>query len=307
MEAEAQESQDNGEFAGLPAAATENDEAQENNAAEASNPAPRESNHRTTYQPYVDLSGLPEDIRVPVEARFAHMSRLMKKNDLKLNEWQELAAEQSRKIEELTNGFSTVATHLQDKTFADTEATLKQQARAAFEAGDNDKYFEIQDKLTDLRVEKKLAGQKEAPPKKEARQPAPELQEVEVSPQVQSWQEETDDTGAAVRPWAQPTHPGYRQAYAELLAIKTNPRMEHYSENQIMQELDRRMGTAKAASRQQVMGGNLTRGAKPGKLALNPKQEEIAVRMKLGGPKASRDQHIEAYRKQLSEIKGTRQ
>lgn len=268
------------------------------------------------FAPYVDLSDLPEEKRGAIEARFKHISGQTKREvDRVRREWQEIAAAQSEQIEKLTNGFSTVASQIHEKTYADTEAQLTAAADAAFESGDMRAYREAERKLGDLRVqrgiEQALAEREKAQPKKEQR-PQQALAEAEPSPEAQAWQDETDDMGVPLRPWTQPDDPGYRQAYTELLAIKSNPRMARYSESQIMQELDKRMGTttAKPAARQNVLGGNLTRGAKPGKVALHPKAEEIAVRMKLGGPKATREQHLQAYFKaQLEEAKrkGTRQ
>lgn len=308
MSEQVETQEDTGEFAGLPPAADAESAAQE------ATPAQDPQKNDRDYAPFIDLSDIPDEKRNAIEARFRHISGQTKREvDKVRREWQEIAAAQSEQIEKLTNGFSNVTTHLQDKSFADTETQLTQAMNTAYEAGDAKAYNDAQRKLVTLNVKREMA-QAEAErnkeqPKKEVQPPA-EV-EAEITPEVRAWQDEVDDAGQQIRPWALPSNPGYRQAYTELLAIKNNPRMEHYNESQIMQELDRRMGMTKpTASRQQVMGGNLTRGTKPGKLSLNPKAEEIAVRMKLGGPKATREQHIQAYYKsQLEEAKqkGTRQ
>lgn len=269
------------------------------------------------YAPYVDLSDLPEEKRTAIEARIRHISSQTKREiERATRKWQEIASAQSEQIEHLTSGFSSVATQLHDRTLAETESRLAQQANEAWEAGDTRKYHEINREIMDIRVKKgieeALAAKTKEQPKKVNRPAAP-VDDGYIDPAVRAWQDETDDLGAPVRPWAQPGEDGYFVAVGHLQDIKNNPRMANYNETQIMQELDRRMNTAKSApkpaQRQQVMGGNLTRGGRTSKVNLHPKAEEIAVRMKLGGPNATREQHIQAYyESQLEETKrkGTR-
>lgn len=301
------------EIAGLPPAITESDNGADQ---QESNGVARPAN----YTPYVDLSTLPDDIRASIEGRFKHMSSLMRKNDTKhsqkLSQWKEIAEQQSKQLEELTNGFGTVVNHLQDKTYTETESQLKLQMKATLESGDIEGHIAAQDKLLDIKAEKKMAEQqrKLAPEKKPERSAvavqddgdglAPEDREV-----VNAWQDERDESGMLQRPWAynrgtlENPDKQYLAALAETRAVLLSPLYAEASMAEKMAEVDRRMGVKKQASRQTVMGGGLTGNRKTNTLRLTPQQEEIAVRMKLGGPKATREQSLDLYKKQLETIK----
>lgn len=323
--------EDSGEFDGLSSAAPENDESLEQQ------PTSQPQSQKPNYQPYVDLSGLPDETREAIEGRFAHLSRLQKKSETKregeLREWRDLASEQARRIDELTNGFAGMANHLQEKSYAETEAQLTEAMRIAFESGDSHGYINAQNKLLDIKADKKLVERqkKEAPAKVHSQQnSAPNYRNAselandavtdgdithEEASLVSAWQEESDPTGNLLRPWAhnstphlQPDHPQADQQYLaairETVAVFDNPRLAKLTFDQKLAEVDRRMGTAKPGPKQNVMGGNLTGNRKPSKLGLSPEQEKLAVRLKLGGPKAKSDaDHIAKYRQQLEKTK----
>lgn len=306
---ETETTEDTGEFAGLPPEAPDQNDQQDQPEQE-----------RNGYHERVDLSGLPEDIRKPIEGRFGHLSHLMKKQSEKyereLREYRQVMDEQYSRIEELTSGFGTMVNQMQDQTYADTEASLKQQLLAAKQTGDVEAELEIQDKLIDLKAEKKLAA-KQPQPKQQPRQQAQQDYGYDISDEdqavVTAWQDERDDTGGILRPWAHcrtPDNPQADKAYIgalrETYSVLGNPRYANWSMEQKMAEVDRRMGVVQVQRKQSVMGGGLTGNRKSSKIPMNPKAEEIAVRMKLGGPKATREQHLEAYRKQLESTKGAR-
>ncbi len=84
----------------------------------------------------------------------------------------------------------------------------------------------------------------------------------------------------------------------------SSARYAHLTIDQKLAEVDKRMGVSKPAARQNVLAGNLTSARKSPKVSLSPKQEQIAIRTKFGGPKAKSDaEHLEAYRKQIEATK----
>lgn len=279
----------------------------------------------------VDLSGLPEDIRKPVEARFAHLSSLMRKQETKssreLAEWRQLAQEQSAAIEELRSGVGVVVDHLQDKSLNESESQLREQMRVAHESGNTMAFIEANEKLAEIKAQKVLLAQQKkatkAQPKQETKSQRVSAGELanesfadgELSAEettiVNAWIGETDEYGTNLRPWLTgdaERDPSVRRALVEAYAVfdPSSP----WANKSIMEkltEIDRRMGVQRRASSQAVLGGQLTTPRKSAKLTLSPAQEKLAVRTKFGGPKAKSDtDHIEAYRKQLETVKGSR-
>lgn len=304
--------------------------------------APSNVNHDThqqqpqkngTYYDRVDLSGLPEDIRIPIEGRFAHLSRLMKKNEIKSNseiaKWQDLARQQHEAIEELRTGVTAVVDHLGDKGFADAENQIKAQMRAAHESGDTTAFIEANDKLAELKAKKAiLSQQKQQKPKTEPKQqPRQEfasgneiandafntgdIDEADVTA-IGAWISEKDETDRVVRPWAysktphNPTaDPVYRRALVEMAAVfdEASP-FANRPMSEKLAELDRRMGTPSNRISQSVMGGNLTMPRKNAKIELSEQQKQIALKTKFGGPKAKTDQdHFNAYLESVKKVK----
>lgn len=288
----------------------------ENDNSAASTPDAQPTKQRD-YSPYVDLSGLDESIRAPLEARFKHLSGQMKRQDEKyhneVNQWRQVAEEQSKRIEELTSGFAGMAGHIQQQTFADNEAQLTQQMQSAFESGDMKGFLAAQEKLIDIKAEKKFIEKQPKPQPQKQQKPNNHASPENVSTLsyedqfvVNSWQDERDTQGNLLRPWAFNTgtpenpSPAYMHALAETQAVMSNPRFANLTMEQKMTEVDRRMGVQRSSPQQSVLGNDLTGGKKSAKLTLTPKQHEIAIRTKFGGPKAKTDaEHIEAYRKQV--------
>lgn len=267
------------------------------------------------YAPFVDLSGVPDEIRAPLEGRFAHLSRIIKGNQQELREYQRIAAEQSARIEELTSGFGSMVNHLQDQTYAETESNLKAQLRQALEVGDNERYIDLQDKLLDLKAEKKLAAKQEQPKQQQQRRVEPVGDPMVAAEDVQfinSWQAEEDEYGNPLRPWAfnrgtqERPDPTYLAALAETQAVLRSPRFANKTMEEKMAEVDRRMGLVRTERRQTVMGGNLTGNRKTSKITLSPEAEQIAIKTQYAGRGKSNQEHLEAYRKQLEKTKGAR-
>lgn len=243
-----------------------------------------------------------------VAQRLNYMFRQIKDNERYRHKADKVMADQSKMLDEIVNGMGVVASHLQDKTFNETEAQFMQEMQAAHESGDTRAYMAAQSKLINLGVQKELAVQqrKLAPnqEEKQAEADQPVFDESAISPSTRAWQEERDERGNHLRPWTQPIHPRYQQAFAELMAIKRNPSMANASEEQVMAEVDRRMGVNKQSPKQTVMGGALTGSRKMSKITLTPELEKLAIRTKFGGPKAkSPADHIEAYVKQMEQVR----
>lgn len=284
---------------------------------------------RKTGREAIDFdSASPDEIK----SRFNNIYGQMQRQDRALREYRGIAQTQSEKIAELMNATSTVVDHLQTEKFSGTEESLRQQMQSAHERGDSRGFLEAQEKLMDVRLEKRLfekeqknrqpqagqqAQQNRTPSAMEAAEQAAASGEIgsEDVRGIDAWQSERDASGSLLRPWAHNKDtnnpdPQYIQALMESRAVFANSRFSHLSTEQKLAEVDRRMGVQVRQSSQSVMGANLTNGKRSSKITLSPKQEEIALKTKFGGPKAKSDaEHIEAYRKQIELVskKGARQ
>lgn len=287
---------------------------------EESKPEPKDDKP-AGYKP-VDLSGLPPEVKERVD----YLYRQVKDNDRTVREYRQIAAEQSRQIQELATGFNGVVTHLQDKNIDDSEETITTQMNAAFERGDNKAYLEAQKKLINLGVEKRIIAEKKTVQQPQQRQQAQPMDAREIANRAQSegelspndyrtteaWQNEKDESGNFIRPWSRTPDvnnpdPMFVQALTETKAVFTNSRFSGLSYEEKLAEVDRRMGVAKRVTSQTVTGGGLNGRAKMSKVTLSPDIEKLAIRTRFGGPKAKTDaEHIEAYRKQLEKVKGKR-
>jgi hypothetical protein len=279
--------------------------------AQTTEAQPQQQTHRPAgYEPVDPATASPEQ----VQQRIDYLYRQVREGQKETNHYKTMMAQ---KIDELVGGLGTVVNHIQDKTFTDTEASLNQQIRTAFESGDTTAFLAAQEKLIDLKAEKKFGSlSKKETPKEQPQQYQPQGGGLspEDSAVIESWQAETDEAGMPLRPWAinrgTETRPDtqYLAALAEANAVINSPRFANLSMAEKMAEVDRRMGV-KPTSRQNVMGGGLTSGRKSAKIMLSPDAERLAVRMKMGGPNAKSDaDHIAAYikAKEASTQKGAR-
>lgn len=258
------------------------------------------------YDP-VDVSQLPE----AVQERINYLYSQVKNNERWKHEYKSIAAEQAAKIEDLMNGVGQVVDHLQAKDLGATEAEINKSMRSAFESGDMDKFLSDQQKLIDLGVKKQLNQNKPKPQQKQA-QPVDEDSRLSKNDErvVDAWQNETDDAGKQLRPWA--FNPGGNEdpdpEYVKALLIgdkyaRSNP---NASINDVLKHIDTKMGIIKTRPGQAVMGGSLQTPGKKSTVKLTPQQERIAIRGKIAGPKASDADHLKSYREQLEKFKGAR-
>lgn len=258
------------------------------------------------YAP-VDVSTAPPE---QVQERIDYLFKQIKDGQRTTTEYRRLVEDQSRKIDELTNGFGQVVDHLSNQSIESQETTLRQQMRTSFESGDMEGYEKAQSGLVKLQVQKEV--QKNAP--KPQKQAAPQEEETitllngaHEENYVDAWSNEKQN-GVSIRPWAQQSHPDFQHAYHEATSVLSSPRYASWSIEQKMDEVDRRMGTQKQSGGQIVMGGNLTGRTKGTKITMTDKQREIAVKTKFGsrdGAKTDAD-YIAAYRKQIEQTKGRR-
>lgn len=279
---------------------------------------------RAGYNPVDVEKASPEEIKERINYLYRQVKDGVKTN----SQYRQIAAEQSRQIEELTKGFNGVVNHLTTKGFEDSEESLMTQIDEAFAKGDNKGYLAAQKKLIDLGVSKRLAAEKQAQPKQTSQQQTQQTQSSasqiardaeeggELSPDevrmTEAWQNEKDENGNLLRPWSKTADtnnpdPEFTSALREAQAVFTSTRFKDKPYEEKLAEVDRRMGVAKRTVSQTVSGGGLTGKAKTSKITLSSDIEKLAVRTKFGGPKAKTDaEHIEAYRAQLAKVKGKR-
>lgn len=271
------------------------------------------------YAP-VDLDNLPPEVK----ERVNYLYRQVKDSDRTLREFRRIASDQSRQINELTQGHIGLVSHLQEKSLGDSEEAITTQMNAAFERGDNKAYLDAQRKLIDLGVEKRLVV-KQKPQPIQQQQPQPiDASEIanratldgNLSPTdirtTEAWQNEKDENGNVLRPWSKTNDvnnpdPAFVQALTETKAVFTNQRFAHLSYEEKLAEVDRRMGLAKRVTAQTVTGGGLKGNTKFSKVSLSPDIEKMVKHTKWGGKKyKTDDERLDAYRQQLVKVKGTR-
>lgn len=262
-----------------------------------------------------------------VKERLDFLYGKVKKTERMESEWKKLAADQARVIEELQNGVGQVVNHLQQKNYADTEAQLEDQMVSALQTGDTRAYTTAQNKLIDIKTEKRLA-QIRQPAQQQQQQNNPRLNSAsqignasyeageigyEDKTSIEAWQTERDERGGNLRPWAQNSgseddpDPDYTKALLIARKVFTAGEFGHLSTTQKLAEIDKRMGVKKPTGGQNVMGGTLTSKPRSGRITLSPQIEKMAIRTKFGGPKAKSDaDHIDAYRKQIEKARSAK-
>jgi len=257
----------------------------------------------------------PEEI----EARFNRVFGQLKGNQREMSKAREILAQQSKVIDDLSSGVGMVVTHLTDKTYKETEASLEAQMTTAFESGDIRAFTALQNKLTDMKVEQRLSQKQKAQPKpaKQVQQPTQDDTQIDFNDMppedaryTKAWGEETDDSGQTLRPWfnnsGTPQDPDPDYVKAVLVATKIFEQYPDRSIQQNLAEVDKRMGVQKTTAGQTVLGGRLQTKPKSSKITLSPEAEKIALRMRFAGPKKSDAEHLQAYRDQIAKVQSTK-
>jgi hypothetical protein len=324
MTDEAQESQAT-DGQQIPASVLPEAQESEKNAA-TDNQALTQDNKPAGYHP-VDLNGVPEEYRKPIEERFGYFMSQIRENKRTLNEYRGVAQSQAEKIEELMSGVGQVVDHLQTKSLDEAEALVKQQMRTAHEAGDTDSFITANERLAEIKA-KKIAQQQrpkaETQPKPKAKgyHSASEMADdaiadgeinTEEGRAIAAWQGERDAAGNSLRPWAKTRNPEnptadplYRRALIEAAAVfdEASPWASKTTSDRLA-EVDRRMGLTRNTGTQTVMGGQLTNARKPQKLTLSSDAQKLALKI---GKGKNDTEKLDWYRKQLEKTnsKGAR-
>lgn len=264
-----------------------------------------------------------------IKERFGHLYKQVKAQDRKipqieknLRQYQDIAERQSAEIERLAGGIGKVVNHLEAKNFDTAEASIEKDMNEAFAKGDSKGYLAAQRKMINVLAEKQVrtltqAQQQQQNPQQRQAQTATQLadrgygNDSDESRITSAWQDERDDGGQPLRPWAfnnsrDPNNPDqqYVEALTEARAVFTNKRFANMSHEQKLAEVDRRMGVKKTEPAQNVMGGNLTNGKKPSNVRLSPEIERMVTRTKWGGSKfKTDDERLAGYRKQIESVR----
>lgn len=286
-------------------------------------PRPREerSEKPAGYNPVDVETASPDEIK----ERLDYLYKQVKPTQRELKEYKQIAADQSKLIQDLQSGMYAVVDHLQSDAAGKAEATLRQQMQQFLETGDLASYTDANEKLINMMIKKnqpKAQPQQKNETQKQAYAGAKQIaggafQADEISADderyVEQYQLEKDESGRPLRPWTvnksnDPNNPDpeFMEGLIEARAVFTNKRYANWTMEQKLTELDKRMGVVKSSGGQSVMGGNLTTRGKTSKITLSPKQQEIALRTKYAGPKKSDADHLEAYRKQIEKVKGAK-
>lgn len=241
----------------------------------------------------------------------------LKKSGAEVGQWKAVAKEQYDLINELRNGQQQIVNHLQSTNYVEAESQLKSQRKAAYDRGDLDAVDAANDKLADIKIARKTAEmQAKQQPVRQAQPQMPASDPVELAVQqgtmsradadaYKAWETETDSYGNPIRSWTDARDARNSAAAAEGKAVFSNPSYVNKPFADKLKEIDRRMGIANKQAQQGVMpAGNLTGNAKTSNIKLSPQAENLAVRTKFAGPGKSNADHIEAYRKQVAEVRG---
>lgn len=252
------------------------------------------------------------------QKRLNQLAKKAGKAERESGEWRTVAQQQAELIAELSKGQQQIVQHLQTNNYAEAEQQIISQQQQAFERGDLPTYNALNGKLIDLRVQKAIADK--AP--KELPKVVQQFQTqdvVEAAVQkgaisrddatvYQEWANETDNYGNPLRPWVNERDARNLAAAAEGQAVFRNPAMAGKPFAEKLKEIDRRMGIQ---NRNQtgsgvIPSGNLTGNGKTSTVKMSSWAEDLAVKTSFAGKGKSRADHIEAYRKQMAEVKGAR-
>lgn len=299
------------------AVATESTESQTPAQATETSAEPTQTQFKPAgYAPIDPATATPEQTKERLDYLYGQIKPTQREN----KEMKRILADQSRVIEELSKGQQLVVDHLTQKSFTESKEQLQRTMQEAWKKGDERSYIEAQNKLMELNVEERVAAKQkpqQQPQQSNGHIPNNAVEMANGALQsggindteyraTESWQNETDESGNILRPWAYADSPYYKSALRETAAVFDNPRLQNLSYEQKLAEVDKRMGLTKRSPSQAVMGGNLTRPTKKATIELSPKQREIALKSKYAGKGKSDDEHLNAYRKQLEKFQQTR-
>jgi hypothetical protein len=256
------------------------------------------------------------------QKRFDKVYRDLKTYQKETYELRDIAKQQSDLINQLSVGQTQIISHLQNDDFSKAESSLKIQRKEAYDRGDLSTVDDINDKLSDLKIQKKLSDletkkqtiQQNMQPKQSSggddivsRAASSGYITTDDAAVYRAWANETDEYGNLKRPWVNQNDHRNMAAAVEGRAVFTNPNYANKAFVDKLNEIDKRMGVVNKQSSSNVLsGGNLTIGTKSSTVKLTPYQERVAIKTQFAGKGKSSQEHIEAWKKQLTEQKGVK-
>jgi hypothetical protein len=269
-----------------------------------------ESNTESKKPEGWDHVEIPDEVKPRFNRLYGEVKTLQRIS----REKDDILRQQSEAIEDLRKNQTQVVSYLQDTDFVKTESQLKEQRKEAYEKGNLLLVDDINDKLAEIKIEKKLSKlnkvneQKEAPRGFDANKA---VERANLSPEdmevYKAWANETDDNGNLVRPWVNERDQRNIAAATEGAAVFRNPIYANRAFGDKLKEIDKRMGLINQNTASGVMGtGNLTSSKKSSTLKLTPNQEKIALKTQFAGRGKKPEEHLAAYKKQLEDIRGSK-
>lgn len=256
--------------------------------------------------------------------RFDRVYKQTKELQRTVSQYKSVAQQQADLINELSQKTNHIVNHIQTNDFQSAENQLKSQRDDAFQKGDMHGFNAANDRLNQIIVQKtltefQLKNQQQQVQQHHTGQPISGYDFVDMAVQqgaiayddadaYRAWASEADDFGNLKRPWVNQNDIRNSSAAIEGAAVFNNPAYRNKSFTEKLSEIDRRMGLANRQPGQAVLPGgpNLTRGRQQSNIKLSPFQEKVAVKTKFAGPGKSEAEHLDAYRKQIANVKGSR-
>jgi len=202
------------------------------------------------------------------QEKFNDLYKQVKMSDSRNQLKDQMLEKAMAKIEELEKRF-------QNTDQAEAEKILKSRLQEARDEGDIDKEVQIFNELADL----KKGPQK--PKEKEVKADLPDDPETRY---VVALAQETDDSGAPLRPWLSEKHPRYKSmlTQATIVAAELEASGKEADITSVMKLLDERMNKKPNTRSPDPMGGNLTTNRNNNNIKPKLSQQEKAIAAKLG-------------------------
>lgn len=256
------------------------------------------------------------------QKRFDRLYGQVKAQDRKFTEAMDVMRQQSDVIAQLQNGVGQVVTHLNNQDVNASEVAARDEADAAFKRGDSRAYLSAMEKVAQISAQK-IVNQsllKQRPQQQQQRQvSAPNstteaanraVQQGALSAQdaeaFEAWQEEKDQTGNYLRPWAKRETAGetFDSVLMRSAGVFADPKYRNAPIEQKLAEVDRIMNMQRQTPQQNVMGANLTAKGKTNTVKVSADMERVLNHLRPRGSKAKdAPDPIAWYREQANKAK----
>lgn len=294
-------------------------------------PLPEAPAETTQTETNIDAAQTPEskpdgfDKVEFTQEQLARVNRIygnMKRYENDSKELREINQKLIDTVNQLNAGQQQIVNHLQTSDFTDAESKLKSARQEAWSKGDVNAFNDANDQLSEIKVKKALMETQRKQQPEQRQQPNTDGQalvqrarsygELNGSEEttVQAWMGETGQDGNLKRPWTSSGDPRNQAAAYEAQAVLNSPFYAGKPLIEKLKEIDRRMGvqTQQTTQTNVLQGGNLTRGKATSNIKLDPKIEDLAVRMKFAGkdPKLTAQDHVSAWKRAVEKSKGSK-